>query len=358
MTLPVPVFDGHNDSLLRIYRERQINSDYSFLKENSVGHLDLPRAQKGGLIGGLFAVFTPTPQDSPESQPGWGLEISESGYRHQLNSAIEPDYAREFSDGCIDCLYELERDSRGSISVVTSYNQLNECLTNGTFAVVLHFEGAEAIYSNLSNLDHYYSRGLRSIGIVWSRPNLFAEGVPFAYPSTPDTGPGLTQSGKALVQECNRLGILIDLAHINEKGFWDVASTSNAPLVVSHADVHALIPSTRNLTDTQIDAIGATNGLIGLNFEPMQIGIDGKPAHDVPLSALINHVDYIVNRIGVDHVAFGSDFDGTNMPSELKDAAGLQSLIRALRNSGYQEEDINKIAWRNWQRVLGDTWKP
>lgn len=352
----IPVFDGHNDSLLRILREKQMKSGYSFLVENSLGHLDLPRAQQGGLVGGIFAVFTPTPQDSPESQPGWGLEKSEDGYRQQLNSAIAPEYSRDFSDHCIDCLYELEKDSQGLIRVVTSIHQLTDCFSNGIFAVVLHFEGAEAIQTDLTNLEYFYARGLRSMGIVWSRPNLFAEGVPFAFPSSPDTGPGLTTAGKELVCECNRLGILIDLAHINEKGFWDVASINKAPLVVTHTDVHALLPSTRNITDAQIDAIGATNGVIGLNFEPMQIGLDGKPTSDVPLTALVRHVDYIVNRIGVDHVAFGSDFDGTNMPSELKDAAGYQKLIQALRNSGYHEDDIHKIAWKNWFRVFRDTW--
>jgi membrane dipeptidase len=230
-------------------------------------------------------------------------------------------------------------------------------MAEGALAMVLHFEGAEAVNADLSNLEDYYRQGLRSLGIVWSRPNVFAEGVPFAFPATPDTGPGLTDAGKALVRACNRLGVLVDLAHINERGFWDVAALSNAPLVVSHTNVHALLPSTRNLTDAQIDAVGASGGLIGLNFEPMQIGLNGVPAEDIPLSALVRHVEYIANRIGPEHVAFGSDFDGTHMPSALGDAAGMQKLVQAMRAAGLDEATLEKVAYRNWLRILGATWR-
>src|SRR5690606_28026338 len=133
--------------------------------------------------------------------------------------------------------------------------------------MVLALEGAEAIRVDLSNLASWYDRGVRSLGLVWSRPNVFGEGVPFRFPHGPDTGAGLTGAGKALVEACNALGILVDLAHLNEQGFRDVAALSRAPLVVTHADVHAICPSTRNLTDAQIDAVAASGGVIGINFE-------------------------------------------------------------------------------------------
>ena len=134
------------------------------------------------------------------------------------------------------------------------------------FAAVLHMEGCEAIDADLSALEIFYAAGLRSLGPVWSRNNIFGHGVPFAFPMSPDTGPGLTDAGKRLVKECNRLGVLIDLAHLTEKGFWDVARLSDQPLVVSHSNVHAITPVARNLTDRQLDAVRESKGLVGLNF--------------------------------------------------------------------------------------------
>ena len=128
----------------------------------------------------------------------------------------------------------------------------------GSLAAVLHIEGAEAIDPELDALEVLHAAGLRSLGPVWSRPNLFGHGVPFRFPSSPDTGPGLTDAGKALVRACNELRLMLDLSHLNEAGFWDVAALSQAPLVASHSNAHALCPCSRNLTDKQLDAIRAT----------------------------------------------------------------------------------------------------
>ena len=181
--------------------------------------------------------------------------------------------------------------------------------------------------------------------------------MPFRFPSGPDTGPGLTDRGRELVAACNRLGILLDLAHLNERGFWDVAELTNRPLVVTHACAHALAPTARNLTDAQIDAIGASGGVMGINFHVGDLRADGRKDPATPLSAIVGHLDHVVERIGVQHVAFGSDFDGATMPTELGDAAGLPRLIDALEAAGYDREAIEQIAHGNWHRVLGQTWK-
>src|SRR5207248_4074259 len=117
----------------------------------------------------------------------------------------------------------------------------------GQITAIVHLEGAEAIAPDLANLEDWYERGLRSIGLVWSRPNAFAEGVPFRFPSSGDTGPGLTEAGLRLVQACNRMGILVDLSHLNEAGVWDVERRSNVPLVAPHSNSPALFAATRNL---------------------------------------------------------------------------------------------------------------
>ena len=354
-----PIFDGHNDVLLRLARASTDSATpaYNFLQENPTGHLDLPRARQGGFAGGIFAIFTPTPKDSPESVERWGMTFTEEGYRQLLHSAIDPAYASRFTRETMDVMRETIAQTNGQAALVTNAAELDDCLARGVLAMVMHFEGAEAIREDLSDLEEYYRQGLRSLGIVWSRPNIFATGVPFCFPETPDTGPGLTAAGRSLVRECNRLGILIDLAHITEKGFWDVAEITSAPLVVSHSAAHAICPSTRNLTDRQIDAVGETGGLIGLIFEPLNVRPDGGFNNDTPLTMLVDHIAYIAERIGVDHVAFGSDFDGANMPNELKDAAGFQKLIDALRQRGFSDADVEKIAFRNWLRTLKTAWK-
>jgi membrane dipeptidase len=229
-------------------------------------------------------------------------------------------------------------------------------MANGAFASVLHIEGAEAISADLDELYVLHQAGLRTLGPVWSRPNIFAYGVPFRFPSTPDIGPGLTDAGKALIRACNELKIMVDLSHMNEKGFWDIAAISDAPLVASHSNVHTLCTHSRNVTEKQMDAIKETGGLMGINFGVSFLREDGQKITATPLSEMVRHIDYIINRIGVDHVALGSDFDGTTIPDTLASAADLQLLIAELRKAGYDQETIDKIAYKNWIRVLEKTW--
>jgi membrane dipeptidase len=191
---------------------------------------------------------------------------------------------------------------------------------------------------------------------VWSRPNDFASGVPFRFPSTPDIGGGLTQAGKDLVRACNELGILVDLSHLNWAGFWDVAQLSDAPLVATHSNAHALCESSRNLTDEQLAAIRDSGGVVGVNFAISFLRADGREVAGTTLAEIVRHVDYLVERMGVDHVAFGSDFDGAVVPGDLTGAGDLPLLVDALRAAGYDAGDVDKITHANWLRVLDATW--
>jgi membrane dipeptidase len=121
--------------------------------------------------------------------------------------------------------------------------------------------------------------------------------------------------------------------------------------------VHALCPSTRNLTDAQLDAIGETGGLVGVNFHVEFLRADGKEEADTPLLDIVRHIDYIVERIGIEHVAFGSDFDGATIPRDLGDVSGLPKLIAALQAQGYGEDELKKISHENWLRIFRQTWK-
>jgi membrane dipeptidase len=351
----LPIFDGHNDTLLDLFLPER--GGRSFLEESQKGHIDLPRAREGGLSGGIFAICAPAPRFSKESDPMYGFTITKNGYDIKMRSPVKHEYASELTNSVLDYAEDLEKKANGLITIIHKYKDLLECMENDIFAIVLHFEGAEAIKEDLSNLQEYYDRGLRSLGLVWSRANAFGTGVPYKFPHSPDTGPGLTNLGKELVRECNRLGVMIDLAHINEKGFWDVAKLSNAPLVVTHSNVHALCPTTRNLTDEQIDAIGASNGVIGVSFVPENLNPNGMPDPNTPLTVIADHIDYIVQKIGIDHAAFGSDFDGAEMPDDIRDVAALPNLIETFRNRGYDNGSLEKIAYKNWLRVLRTSWK-
>lgn len=356
VSAPHTVFDGHNDTLVDLYLPEP-GKDRSFLERSDHGHLDLPRALEGHFGGGFFGICvppSPTSRDFPESD----LLLTETGYEMPLPPPLDLAYAQRMTVSVMASLFCLETQSGGKIQVVRASRELAACLRRGVIAVVLHFEGADGIDPELDALYVFYAAGLRSLGIVWSRPNAFATGVPFKFPGSPDSGPGLSDRGRELVRACNRLGIMLDLAHLNEQGFWDVARLSDAPLVVTHAAAHALCPSTRNLTDRQIDAVGASGGVVGVAFHVGFLRADGRPEADTPIAEIVRHIDYVAGRIGIEHVALGSDFDGAIMPLELGDAAGLPKLIEALQERGYDEAALRKVTHENWLRLLKRTWKP
>jgi membrane dipeptidase len=352
---PVPFIDGHNDVLLAL----RLAGDGSrpFLGRRTEGHLDLERAREGGFAAGFFAVFV-LPETEEEraglQRPGARIPDLHPPYARPLAAPIPMESAIREAGAIVELLDELAADGR--VRVALSAADVQAALDGGPLAAILHFEGAEPIEPGLGNLAKLYERGLRSIGLVWSRPNAFAEGVPFRFPSTPDVGGGLTAAGRRLVAQCNSLGLLIDLAHLNERGFWDVAELSDAPLVASHSNAHALSANSRNLTDAQLDEIGRSGGIVGITYHAGMLTKVGGVDLDVPLARVVDHVDYVAERIGIDHVGFGSDFDGATVPTELGDASGLQRVAQALRDRGFKDDEIDKLAHGNWLRVLRETW--
>lgn len=346
---PTPmVIDGHNDTLQRL-RPFGSQDVRRFLDGNPEAAVDLPRARLGGFGGGFFAVFAGSPG-------GMDVVITEDGYEVPIADALDPATALRATLAMTAGLFRLERTSDGQVRVVRTVADIRAAFDDSAIAVILHLEGADAIDPDLYALDVFYQAGLRSLGVVWSRPNIFGSGVPFRFPASPDTGPGLTDAGQALVRACNRLGILVDVSHLNERGFWDVAAITDAPIVATHSAVHAICPLSRNLTDRQIDAIGESDGLIGVNFEVSATRPDGYDERDTALSVIVDHIDYLVDRIGIDRVGFGSDFDGATMPNAIADVAGLPNLIEALRTRGYTAPEIDRLAHGNWERVLAATW--
>ena len=348
------IFDGHNDILHKIHTSQDPLDTRSFLVGGS-GQMDYPRALQGGFRGGFFAVYVSDPPEIPSEEER--MVLSEEGYSVPLPPPLEQGIAERSARQMITLLERIESDSLGGFKIIRNYQELASCLENQMMAAVMHLEGAEPIRPDLSNLEEFYQLGLRSLGITWSRPNAFGHGVPFRYPGHPDSGPGLTGAGKELVKACNKLGVMIDLAHLNEKGFWDVADLSPAPLVSTHSAAHGLIPKARNLTDDQLKAVASSGGVVGVIFSVNDLAGEKRPRNDAPITSIIKHITYIAELIGADHVAFGSDFDGTKIPSELKDISRFQKLAALLEDAGFSQEEREGICWKNWLRVLQTTWK-
>ncbi|MBP0617494.1 dipeptidase [Jiella mangrovi] len=346
------VFDGHNDCLLRLYLDGGEAAIEAFLGNGGPGHIDLQKAEAGKLRGGLFAIFPPSPRG--------GLDLSRmpaGGYDYPLPAPLEGPVAEAATIAMASILLRLERQSKGRFRVCRSVAEIRSAWSDGALAAVMHIEGAEAIDPGLRMLDVLHAAGLRSIGMVWSRNNHFAHGVPMRFPSSPDIGEGLTAAGERLVKRCNELGILLDLSHLNEKGFFDVARLSDAPLVATHSNVHALCPVSRNLTDRQLAAIAETKGVVGLNFATAFLREDGAMNADTDLDTMIRHLDALVERLGEDGVALGSDFDGAVIPEPIGDASGLPKLFTAMERHGYGKALIDKIAYENWLSVLERSFK-
>jgi membrane dipeptidase len=343
-SLAIPIFDGHNDALTAAHHA-------SLASGGGDGHLDLPRMRAGGVRGGMFAVFTESREAFQNPQPG-----PDGVYARPLSPRVARGRAAATSTVAAGRLFELER--AGEVRIARSISDFDDAAADvGPPVAVLHFEGAEAIDLGLESLETWYAAGLRSLGPVWSRPNAFAHGVPFVFPSSPDTGPGLTPAGVRLVTRCAELGIAIDLSHMNEAGFWDVARLDVGALIVSHAGVHSISPCSRNLIDAQIDAVARSGGLVGIVFACFFLRADFANDPETPLALIVEHVRYVADRVGVDHVAFGSDFDGATIPAPLGDVAGYPRLLEALAAAGFGASEIRAIAWENWRRVLNAWWR-
>jgi len=355
----VPIFDGHNDVLLRLYKRGGADAPRAFLDGEGKGQLDLPMAQQGGFAGGLFAIFVPSPHASTGQAPTGAIVTSApqpAGNEARTPPPVELAPAQRAVFTMLSLLLRIERESQGRVRICRSVADIEEALKDGALASVLHIEGAEAIDADFELLDVLHAAGLRSLGPVWSRSNAFGHGVPFACPSSPDTGPGLTDLGKELIRACNHLRILIDLSHLNERGFWDVAAISDAPLVATHSNAHALSPHSRNVTDKQLAAIRDTGGLVGVNFAVSFLRPDGRHDGDTPLDLVVDHLAHLLEHAGEDCVGIGSDFDGAKIPSGIGNATGLPNLVAAMRARQFGEALIEKICFRNWLRVLRKTW--
>ncbi|MGY6411714.1 MAG: dipeptidase [Alkalilacustris sp.] len=339
------VFDGHNDVLLKLWEAGDRTGAGFF--DGLPGHLDIGKCRAGDMGGGLFAIWVRGPKDAlpPEDDP------------EPVFGPLDPGAARVTTLEMAAILIRMARARPDALRLCTDTAQIAAAEAAGALAVVMHLEGAEGIGPDLDELHVLHAAGLRSIGPVWSRDNIFGHGVPFRFPSSPDTGPGLTDAGRRLVREAERLGMVIDLSHISEAGFDDIAGLTEGPLVASHSGAHALCPCSRNLTDRQLAMIAERGGLVGLNLAVQFLRADGVKEAATPLEDVLRHLDHLLVRLGEGGVALGSDFDGAVVPQAIGSAAGLPALVEAMRAAGYGDRLVARICHDNWvdllRRVIG-----
>jgi len=291
------------------------NRGYNFLEHNSSAHLDLPRFKESWIKLQFFALYI----DSKYQSTGY--------LRHCLLM--------------LDKYYQAVKNSRGVIETVLDQESLHRIMRGKNKGALLSIEGGEALEGELAVLRMLFRLGIRSLGLTWNFKNELASGVK-------GDDEGLTPFGREVIVEMNELGMLVDLAHLNAKGFFDAISTSAKPVIVSHANVKKLCDHPRNLTDDQLRSIKNINGVVGLTFYPPFIDSE-KPT----LDRLLDHFVYVADLIGTDYLAFGSDFDGIDKVLDgLEDVSYFPQLAENLSRRGFSSNDLEKITSKNILRVL------
>lgn len=342
------IFDGHNDLLTRLWLSSAADPVHDFIYGTLPGHLDLERCRQARWVGGLFSIFLPP------------YAYVKNNHPDKLSNPSNQDFTpQEIVDICCKQLalaQQLEARSNGQIQICTSLDQIQACQKNQQLAIVLHLEGAEFLAIEPDLLDIFYDAGLRSIGPLWNRKSLFGDGLNASFPHSPDTGSGLTTQGKDLVIECSKKGMLIDVSHMNEHAFWDTLEIIDQPIVATHSNAHALCAQARNLTDRQLAAIKQNGGMVGVNFDVAFLRADGQRNTQTSLDVIVNHLEYLIDHLGENHVGFGSDFDGCLLPDELFDISQISMLIERMQQQHFSDELIKKITSENWFRVLDKIW--
>ncbi len=343
------IFDGHNDLLTRLWLSSAEDPVHDFIHGSLPGHLDLKRCRQVGWMGGLFSIFLP---------PYGYLQKHHS---EKLIDTASVDFTpQQIIDICcaqLEIAQQLQLRSDGQIQICRSFDQVEACQQNQQLAIVLHLEGAEVLACDPDLLDVFYEKGLRSIGPLWNRKTLFGDGLNAPFPHSPDTGKGLTEQGKILLRTCAEKGMLIDVSHMNERAFWDTLDLVNQPIVATHSNAHALCPQARNLTDQQLSAIKKSKGMVGVNFDVAFLRSDGQRNTQTSLDVIVDHLDYLIEHVGEDHLGFGSDFDGCLLPNDLADVSQMPLLLERMQQRNFSDQLIQKISFQNWFNLLNQIWK-
>jgi len=324
------VVDTHNDTVLHlikappfIYSGRPVPERRKLGERSEAGQIDIPRIKEGGVDCLLFAMYV-----SPQ-------------HRARLRRLIQ----------MLDAFHtELEANPE-TIALATSYDEIIAAVKDEKIAAVITIEGGEPLEGDLGALRTAYRLGARSLTLTHFPRNELGDG------SGADSGSHLSAFGKEVVEEMNRLGMIVDISHLNETGFWDVMEISKDPALATHSNCKALCGHHRNLTDDQIKALAENGGVINLSFcagfikDGVGFG-DPESINKVTIEDWLDHLDHAVGLVGTDHVGLGSDLDGGCGFPGLDDATKFPDLTRGMVARGYSDADIEKILGANDLRVF------
>ena len=361
------VIDTHNDVLSEVtMKGLNIENDLT-----GKSHSDIARFKRGGIDIQVFSIF--------------------------CDERFGKDTAFKFANIEIDSLYAIVARNPEKMMIVTNPKELQQAVKQKKLGCMIGVEGGHMIEDNLDNLNALYKRGARYMTLTWNNSTSWATSAmdetahADSLKSSPK-GAGLSDFGKQVVKRMNQLGMIVDLSHVGEQTFWDAINTTTKPVIASHSDAWTLCPVFRNLKDDQLRAIAKNGGVVHLNFysgfvdsnynknkaaflHRHQSEVDSLKslkwanyeveewtAKEYPqeveayrpnLSQLLDHLDYIVKLIGVDHVGLGSDFDGIeSAPKPLDDVTAYPLITKALLERGYSKKDVEKILGGNFIRVF------
>ncbi len=354
------VVDTHDDTTQRL-----LDGDFDLGERSSSGSIDIPRMKEGGLGAIFFSIWIPSKITGPEA------------IKHALDQ--------------IDAVREQVRKHPNEITLATTAAEVREAHKSGKIAALMGVEGGHMIASDLGVLRSYAALGVRYMTLTHSGNDEWAD-------SSTDTAVhnGLTDFGKDVVREMNRLGVMVDISHVSDKTFYDALEVSKAPLIASHSSCRAICDARRNMTDQMIKDLAAKGGVIQINYhvgflsqefldadknpeitkaiaaevekrcgdkEGCQLIEGDKVTREymeqgklprVDWTKIIEHIDHAVKVGGAEHVGLGSDFDGANMPYGMEDASKLPQITEALLRKGYSEGDVRKILGENTLRVMAE----
>ena len=317
------IFDGHADIWFDVSAKRK-NGEEHIVRDH---HLD--RFKDGNIMGGIFIAYLDENVADEEKEMMW-----------MVNSTI----------------HEIKKNE-DLYNIIKKSGDFNKGIVSGKLNVLMGIEGLRAIKKNLDWLDTFYQLGFRHASLTWNEENDLGTGA------KGDENRGITEIGKEAIRKMNELGMVVDVSHANEKTFWGIHETSTKPIIASHSNARSLCDHVRNLTDEQIKAIAETGGLVGAAAYKGFVDLDKEKQ---TIERYVDHIDHMVSLVGVKHVGIGFDFceylhadrTGKDMnPKGLEDASYAQNVIEELRKRKYSEEDIRKIAYENFMRVIEMTFE-